>query len=344
MRRMLVATLALAALAPALAGAQAPAQTQAASEAKPAIDVPEKIKDFGVVTKGEKIRAVFEVRNNGQAPLEISQVRPTCGCTVADFDRTVPPGGKGKIVAEVDTSDFTGPISKAVLVFTNDPAAPNLTLVVKADVQSFIDVLPRGFVRFNVLQGEAAEEKVVLVPSQPTDFKVLGVETGGGPFTASFRKLEGKDAIEGRNQAQWEVTFRVPANAPEGTFNQKVTVKTSAEKAPAVLVTVTGVVRPIVQVIPPTVDLGQVPNDAPVGRVLMLINNRPNHELQITSAKANSDLFDVEVTPLQPGQRYQVKVELKPGAPKGAHKAAVVVETNDPTRSRIEVPVTVTVQ
>ncbi len=342
---MTTAVLALA--VPAWLGAQTASPTapaQAASEAKPAMDVPEKIKDFGVVTKGEKIRAAFEVRNTGTAPLEISQVRPTCGCTVADFDRVIPPGGKGKVVAEVDTTDFTGPISKAILVYTNDPATPATTLVVKADVQAFIEVLPRGLVRFNVLQGEPAEEKVILVPSQPVDFKVLAVDTGAAPVTAGFRKLQGSELVEGRNQPQWEVTFKVPANAPDGPINHKVTVKTTAEKSPNVVISLVGVVRPIVQVLPANVDLGQVPSDAPVGRTLLLINNRPNHDLQINRAQVTSDLFTTEVTPLQPGQRYQVAVTLKAGAPKGAHNAALVVETNDPTRSRIEVPVRVTVQ
>ncbi|MGC8917002.1 MAG: DUF1573 domain-containing protein [Thermoanaerobaculum sp.] len=340
MMRVATSFLALALVLPAWGQNPAPA----APEAKPAAEFPEKIKDFGVVTKGEKIRAVFEVRNTGTAPLDINQVRPTCGCTVAEFDRTIPPGGKGKVVAEVDTTDFTGPISKAVLVYTNDPALPSVTLVVKADVQAFIDVVPRSFVRFNVLQGEPAEEKVVLVPAQPVDFKVLGVDTGAAPVTASFRKLEGSEVIQGRNLPQWEVTFKVPANAPEGPINQKVTVKTSAEKSPNVTVTLTGVVRPIIQVIPPTVDLGTVPNDAPVGRALLLVNNRQNHDLQVASAKASSDLFTVEVTPLQPGQRYQVAVTLKAGAPKGVHKASLVVETNDPTKPKLEVPISVTVQ
>ncbi|MCS7181803.1 MAG: DUF1573 domain-containing protein [Thermoanaerobaculum sp.] len=331
-------------LATVMAGvvwAQAPT---APSDAKPVADIPEKIKDFGVVTKGEKIRAVFEVRNTGKATLEVTQVRPTCGCTVAEFDRTIPPGGKGKLVAEVDTTDFTGPISKAVLVYTNDPAMPALTVVVKADVQAFIDVVPRGFVRLNVLQGEPAEEKVILVPSQPVDFKVLGVDTGTAPVTASFRKLEAGEAIPGRHQPQWEVSFKLPANAPVGVFSQKATVKTNLDKSPTVNIALNGVVRAIVMVSPPTVDLGTVPNDAPVGRALMVINNRQNHDLQIANAKVTSDLFTVEVTPLQPGQRYQVAVTLKAGAPKGTHKASLVLETNDPVSSRIEVPVNVTVQ
>ena len=36
-------------------------------------------------------------------------VRPTCGCTVADFDREIAPGKTGYIKAKLDTRDFSGP-------------------------------------------------------------------------------------------------------------------------------------------------------------------------------------------------------------------------------------------
>jgi len=154
-RAVLAVVLMTAAVA---AGAQEAAP--AADAPKPVIDIAEKIKDFGVVAKGDKLNATFVVKNTGAAPLEITQVRPTCGCTVANFDKTIAPGGTGKIDAEVDTAGFNGPISKAVLVFSNDPATPQVNLVVKADIRAFIEVLPRNLIRFNVLSGEPATEKV----------------------------------------------------------------------------------------------------------------------------------------------------------------------------------------
>ncbi len=70
-----------AAQAPAVAK---PSVAKAPEGPQPVIEIAEKIKDFGTVPKGDKIHATFEVRNTGKAPLEISQVRPTCGCTVAN--------------------------------------------------------------------------------------------------------------------------------------------------------------------------------------------------------------------------------------------------------------------
>ena len=40
----------------------APSETKAASGPKPVIEITEKIKDFGVVARGEKLKAVFVVR------------------------------------------------------------------------------------------------------------------------------------------------------------------------------------------------------------------------------------------------------------------------------------------
>ena len=326
--------------------AQAPPAAQKAPETpQPAIDIVEKIKDFGTVAKGEKVHAIFEVRNTGKAPLEITQVRPTCGCTVASFDRTIAPGGTGKIAAEVDTTGFTGPISKAVLVFSNDPATPQLNLVLKADVRAFIEVLPRPLVIFrNVLQGEPASEKLVLASADGSDFKVQSAEAGGGPYKLTYRELPEKERIPDRKGSQWELTVTVPSNAPEGMLNQKIVVKTTAPKAPEVTINVTGAVRSVVQVIPAQVNFGTVAGDALVGQNFLVVNNRQGAELQLSEVKVDNSNFSTEVIPLQAGQRYQVAVSLKAGVPKGTQKATVRIITSDPLRKLIEVPVQAVVQ
>jgi hypothetical protein len=333
-------------LVAAVAAAQRPAPAPKVPEGpQPVINIVEKIKDFGTVPKGEKIHATFQVRNTGKAPLEISQVRPTCGCTVADFDRSIPPGGAGKIDAAVDTTGFSGPITKAILVFSNDPAAPQVNLVIKADVRSFIDVLPRPLIIFrNVLQGEPATEKLTLISTDGSDFKVESATASGGPYQLSYRELTGKERIADHKGSQWELTVTVPADAPEGMLNQKILVKTTAAKAPEVTINVTGAVRPVVQVIPPTVNFGTVAGDALVGHNVLVINNRQGSELQLTEVKVDNPNFSTEVIPLQAGQRYQVAVSMKAGVPKGQQKAMLTIATSDALRKLIEVPVEATVQ
>ena len=92
-----------------------------AEKPAPAAVALEIVKDFGVVNKGQRVTHEFQIRNDGDAVLQITEVRPSCGCTVADFDRTVAPGATGKVKATVDTRNFKGGIAKSVRVFTNDP-------------------------------------------------------------------------------------------------------------------------------------------------------------------------------------------------------------------------------
>lgn len=91
--------------------------------------------DAGTVNKGEKIKAVFKVKNTGKSPLVISQVKGTCTCTVADFPKKpILSGQTGEIKAEVNTDKTgEGKISKSIRITAN--TVPGLTLVhVKANV------------------------------------------------------------------------------------------------------------------------------------------------------------------------------------------------------------------
>ncbi|MFM2010844.1 MAG: hypothetical protein RLZZ479_1235 [Bacteroidota bacterium] len=75
--------------------------------------------DYGRVTKGSGsgIR-VFEFTNTGNAPLIITNVLSTCGCTVPTKpEAPIMPGKKGKI--EVKYNMATGPIRKTITVESN---------------------------------------------------------------------------------------------------------------------------------------------------------------------------------------------------------------------------------
>ncbi len=91
--------------------------------------------DAGTINKGEKIKAVFKVKNTGKSPLVISEVKGSCTCTVADFPKKpILAGETGEIKAEVNTDKTgEGKISKSVRITAN--TVPSLTVVhVKANV------------------------------------------------------------------------------------------------------------------------------------------------------------------------------------------------------------------
>jgi hypothetical protein len=89
----------------------------------------------GKVAVGEVIDAKFDVENTGDEPLILSDVKGTCGCTVASFSQDpIAPGEKGFVKARVNTSGFQpGPVTKSITMLANTTPAQT-TIVVKANI------------------------------------------------------------------------------------------------------------------------------------------------------------------------------------------------------------------
>lgn len=62
--------------------------------------------DFGIVNQGTIVEHDFKFKNVGKKPLLIKDVKPSCGCTVADFSRdTIKPGDSGNIHVYINTKE-----------------------------------------------------------------------------------------------------------------------------------------------------------------------------------------------------------------------------------------------
>lgn len=114
----------------------------ASAAPKLAIDAP--IFDFGTITQGKKVEHVFTLKNTGDAPLRIKQVRPSCGCTAVNISSaTIQPGGKGEIRSSFNSAKFSGKVKKEIAVETNDPATPSYNLTLSGIIQEEIEIIPK---------------------------------------------------------------------------------------------------------------------------------------------------------------------------------------------------------
>lgn len=78
--------------------------------------------EMGTFSMDEPVqRCVFKFTNTGKAKLVINQVRPSCGCTVADYPKDfISPGGTGEIVVTYNGSGkMPGRFKKTINVVTN---------------------------------------------------------------------------------------------------------------------------------------------------------------------------------------------------------------------------------
>jgi len=82
--------------------------------------------DFGQITQGEKVSHVFKVKNTGENPLEITQVQPSCGCTIPEWtEDPIDPGKEGTIQVMFNSEGRDGKQHKTVTVVTNTKPSTN---------------------------------------------------------------------------------------------------------------------------------------------------------------------------------------------------------------------------
>ncbi len=86
--------------------------------------------DYGTIEKGSDGVRIFVFTNTGNAPLIISKVKSTCGCTVPKKpDGPIMPGETGEISVKYDTNRVN-PIRKTITV-TSNADTPSVALKIK---------------------------------------------------------------------------------------------------------------------------------------------------------------------------------------------------------------------
>lgn len=87
--------------------------------------------DYGTIEKGANGIRVFEFTNTGDAPLIVSKVSSSCGCTIPKKpEAPIMPGKKGKIEVKYDTKRVN-PIRKTITVISNAANKPTVALKIK---------------------------------------------------------------------------------------------------------------------------------------------------------------------------------------------------------------------
>lgn len=75
--------------------------------------------DFGKIKQNKPVTHTFKFRNSGDAPLVISSVQASCGCTVADYSKEpIEPSGEGYVKATYNAATL-GVFNKTITVSAN---------------------------------------------------------------------------------------------------------------------------------------------------------------------------------------------------------------------------------
>ena len=126
--------------------AQAQSSTETNDDLKDKVIFETLTHDSGDVPAGSQARYEFVFKNNSEKVLEITNVKPSCGCTAPSYSKEpVPSGGKGSIVAVYSAPSSPQPFSKSITVSTTHGV---YRLIIKGNVVA-AETTPSSPVRVN---------------------------------------------------------------------------------------------------------------------------------------------------------------------------------------------------
>jgi len=133
---------------------------------------------FSSVLEGHLITHSYIIENNGDAILQISEVKTGCGCSTVNYDAEIPPGKTGNLTLKIDTEGYGGKQYKEVIhIISNDPNTPDFELTARGQVNSLASVSPKG-VSFKGKCTALHETIVTIIPNQNYSFEITGFDLG----------------------------------------------------------------------------------------------------------------------------------------------------------------------
>lgn len=190
---------------------------------------------FAPVLDGTVVSHDFIIQNRGKAPLLISNVKTGCGCTTADFTKSIEPGAEGHIRINGNTTNYGGrEFSRSITVNTNDPKHQQVNLSFSGEVDVFAVVDPKNaFMRGK--EGEEIKAQITIVPSLKYPFTIT--ESVADPELSEkiAFTLEHKDGI-------YLLYVNNILKAP-GQYKGTIHLKTDNTNHPEITVFVTGLVQ-----------------------------------------------------------------------------------------------------
>jgi len=127
--------------------------------------------DYGNVKAGADGHRFFTVKNTGDKPLIISEVKPSCGCTTPEWSKDpILPGKTAQIKVGYNTG-IKGAFNKLIEVYSNDPANNRSVLYIKGNVED-VEGTTKQEAKLVAAPAEAkmvaAESKAVAAPAKRT--------------------------------------------------------------------------------------------------------------------------------------------------------------------------------
>jgi thiol-disulfide isomerase/thioredoxin len=283
--------------------------------------------DFGDVWSGQDVQYAFEIYNRGQVALQIRNVRPQCGCTVAgEYPRTIEPGKSGKFPFSVKTAGFRGRQIKLITIDSNDPVTPTLSLRLLGNFRPYIDVSPAGAF-FSPIVGDKPVSRVVKITNNTEaamTLKLRPVPTDRFTF----------DLVETRPGKEFELRVNSVVPHKPGEVNVEAALDTNIEQQKTVAIRVNGRVPERLDLHPASLIFSRG------GQPLRCwLDNYGASLVKIKEATTDDPAIKVKVAPILVGKTFRIDLDVPAGTTLPPAGRVLTVKTDDPEKPELTVKI-----
>jgi hypothetical protein len=274
--------------------------------------------DFGSVPRGPTLTHRFRLVNNSNGLVSITGVRVSCGCTTASaLKDALRPGEETAIVAQMDTSRFSGVRAVTVYVQFDHPAWEEVALRVQANSREDIRITPDALAFGRIRRGTSPSTAVTVTFTGDARSQVLEVLSDSNYVQATAKEAERQDG-----QVSYRLTATLRPDTPAGTWYTDVWLKTSNAAVPRVRVPLTVEIEPALTVSPTVAAFGSVKSGAEAERKVIVRGVKP---FKITEVRGTDAGLVVRDSTTESKPVHVLTVTLKGGEPGELSRALRVI-------------------
>jgi hypothetical protein len=241
---------------------------------------------FGTLSNTNDVPHTFVLANEGEAPLAIYRVQSDCGCALVRLeDKIIHPGEQITVKVWLSLKGRAGRQHHRVLIESNDPDNPRLTLSLIGEAIAELEVEPDRIYWGN-LRSDADEVKTVDIKFQES---ASGHITGAGVISPAFTV----DLETNKPGRAYRIRIRPVPPLVFGRFATNVWITTDSPRYPRLTVPMQGRVVGDIYTVPDELWLASDTTQS-VSRLLMVQSSR-KHNFKIVRVDPPLPNMDVTV-------------------------------------------------
>lgn len=277
--------------------------------------------DFGVAYPNNHLVHQFVIKNIGTEPLEITDVRTTCGCTAAVVENdSIAAGATGAISVTMSTA-VPGIMHKTATVFTNDPQKKQNVLDIRANVRDIWQWTPKSSYQFRDVPFKSSAEAVLTltnIESEP--FNIVGYKVSRPEFVVEHSKIDDDKA---------KVKVKFQSGTVKETVTDQLEIRTDNPHQPIIRVTMYAQVVGNIKYSRQRIYFGSIKAGETVSHeIIAHYNSDEVDEFKINKITSNDGMVTGEVVGKTDDGGLRMKFVYTAPNKTGYHKGELSIETN----------------